>query len=155
MTTPQEVATGIGIVGQCLVGYATLLFSAQAISSLLSEKIQSQEQLERVVEEEADILGLDKRSLIAKYYSSEDENYDHIFGARCCITNFEFEGHMIPMKVVEIKEGWGARRTAVRHELYHLLKHFPVKKNLVARFIRGALYEEPTAILYEITGIKV
>src|SRR3989338_6920563 len=110
MSEVSEVASIIGIV---LGGYTTLLIGAQTISSLLSEKIQSQEKLERVVDEEADKLGLDKRLIVAKYYSSKDENYDSISGARCYIEQFEFESYRMPMKVVEIKEGWGARRTAV------------------------------------------
>ena len=100
-------------------------------------------------------LVVDKRLVVAKFYAVGDKDYSTIRGARCYIEDFDFEEHTIPIKVVEIKEGWGARRGAVRHELYHLHKHMPLRKNPVAKFLRGFFYEEPTATLYAITGIKL
>ena len=135
--------------------YSALLFGAQVFQDLASEKITSQEQLDTIVDEEADKLGMDKRTLVGRFYAVGDEDYDKIRGARCFQDDFEFEGHTIPMKVVEIKEGWGARRGAVRHELYHLENHLPLRKNIIARLLRGFFYEEPTATLYAITGIEI
>ena len=147
----ENLATYSGIARGA---YTALLFGAQALESV-SEKITSQEQLDEVVEEEARKLGMDSRLVVGKFYAVGDKNYDRIRGARCFQDNFEFEGHTLPMKVVEIKEGWGARRGAVRHELYHLHRHLPLRKNPVAKFLRGFFYEEPTATLYATTEIKL
>jgi hypothetical protein len=141
--------------GIALGTYTALLVGAQAVQDLATEKITSQEQLDGIVEEEAKKLGMDSRLVVGKFYAVGDINYDRIRGARCYQDDFEFEGHTLPFKVVEIKEGWGARRGAVRHELYHLHKHMPLRKNPIAIFLRGFFYEEPTATLYATTGIKL
>ena len=148
----ENLATYTGIA---LGSYTALLAGAQAFQDLATEKITSKEQLDKIVDEEAEKLGMDKRTLVAKFYAVGDKNYDRIRGARCFVEDFDFEEHTIPIKVVEIKEGWGARRGAVRHELYHLHKHMPLRKNPVAKFLRGFFYEEPTATLYAITGITL
>src|SRR3989344_5266237 len=113
----ETVAISAGVF---LGGYTALLVAAQLIQDFGSEKIKSQKQLDKIANEEADKLGLDKRTLVARFYAVGDKNYASILGARCYVEDFEFEEHTIPMKVVEIKEGYGARRGAVRHELYHL-----------------------------------
>ena len=138
--------------GIAVGGYTALLAGAQLLESFTSEKIKSQEQLDAIVDEEADKLGLDKRLVVGNFYARDDKNYNTLYGARCYVDNFDFEIHTIPMKVVEIKEGWGARRGVVRHELYHLLNHLPRKKK---SFLKSFFYEEPTATLYAITGIKL
>ncbi len=142
--------TGIG-----LGAYTTFLLGAQGFQDLASEKITSQKQLDSVIEEESKKLGMDSRLVVGKFYAVSNKNYNRIRGARCFQDDFEFEGHTLHIKVVEIKEGWGARRGAVRHELYHLHKHFPLRKNPVAKLLRGFFYEEPTATLYATTGIKL
>ena len=141
--------------GIALGAYTALLFGAQAVQDLATEKINSQEQLDDVVEEESKRLGMDTRLVVGKFYAVGDKNYNRIRGARCYQDDFEFEGQTLPFKVVEIKEGWGARRGAVRHELYHLHKHMPLRKNPIAKFLRGFFYEEPTATLYATTEIKL
>ncbi len=141
--------------GIALGSYTVLLAGAQAFQDLASEKITSQDQLDRVGDEEAEKLGMDKRTLVAKFYAVGDENYNRINGARCFVEDFDFEEHTTPIKVVEIKEGWGASRGAVRHELYHLKNHLPRRKNPITRFLRGFFYEEPTATLYAIKGINL
>jgi len=148
----SEVLENIAMyTGAIIGGYSFLLLGAQVVQDLSSEKITSQEHLDRVVNEEADNLGLDKRTLVAKFYDRASGEYDKILGARCFIEDFDFEEHTIPIKVVEIKEGWGARRRAVRHELYHLSKHLPRKKKSL---IKSFFYEEPSATLYSLTGLK-
>ena len=141
--------------GMVLGGYTALLFGTQAVALLFSEKINSQEHLDKVVNEEADKLGLDKRTLVGRFYAPDDSNYSSITGARCFVADFVFEERTVPIKVVEIKSGAYARRNVVRHELYHLANHFPIRKNSVARCLGNFFYEEPTAILYESTGIKL
>jgi len=145
----ENLATYTGIA---LGSYTALLLGAQAVGDLVSEKIKSQEQLDKIVDEESDKLSLDKRLVVAKFYAVGDKDYSTIRGARCYIEDFDFEEHTIPIKVVEIKEGWGARRKAVRHELYHLKKHLPRKRK---SFIKSFFYEEPTATLYSLTGIQL
>lgn len=146
----------LAYAGIALGSYAALLVGAQAFEDFSSEKITSQKQLEKIVNKEAEELGMDKRLIVSKFYTFGDKNYRKIIGARCYIVDFNFEESTIPLKVVEIKEGWGARRGAVRHELYHLQNHLPRKKsNLLSRFLKSLFYEEPTATLYAITGIKL
>ena len=126
----KDLATYTGIA---LGGYTALLAGAQLIE-VASEKITSQEQLDRIVDEESDKIGIDKRLVVGKFYAAGDKNYHTIRGARCFIEDFNLEKRTIPIKVVEIKEGWGARRGAVRHELYHLKKHLPRKnKNFLCK----------------------
>ena len=141
--------------GIALGAYTALLVGAQVVQDLATEKIKSKEQLDEIVEEESKRLGMDSRLVVGKFYAVGDKDYDRILGARCYQDDFEFEGHTLPFKVVEIKEGWGARRGAVRHELYHLHRHMPLRKNPIAKFLRGFFYEEPTATLYATTGIKL
>lgn len=148
----ENLPTYAGII---LGAYTALLAGAQAFQDIASQKITSQKQLDTVVKKEAEKLGMDTRRVVGTFYAAGDINYNKLFGARSFQDDFEFEGHKIPLDVVELKEGWGARRGAVRHELYHLHKHFPLKKNPLARSLRGFFYEEPTATLYAITGIKL
>ncbi len=145
----ENLATYTGIA---LGSYTALLAGAQAVEDLASEKIRTQEQLDKIVDEEADKLGLNKRVVVAKFYTVGDKRYHTIRGARSYVEDFNFEEHTIPIKVVEIKEGWGARRGAVRHELYHLKKHLPRKRK---SFLKSFFYEEPTATLYALTGIQL
>jgi len=137
--------------GMALTGYTLALAGAQLVGNLVSEKICSQAHLDQVVEEEARKIGVNQRTLVANFYVRNGPNYNNIRGARSKVDDFVFEGRTIPMKVLEIKEGWGASRAAVRHELYHLKKHLPRKKNRLKSFF----YEEPTATVYELTGIKL
>jgi hypothetical protein len=142
----------VAYTGIALGGYSALLVGMQAFQDLASEKIKSQEQLDKIVDEETGILGMNKRTVVAKFYAIGQEDHKKIRGARCYVENFNFEGGTIPFKVVEIKEGWGARRGAVRHELYHLQNHLPGKRRNV---LKSFFYEEPTATLYAIAGIKL
>lgn len=149
----SEILQTIATYAVTAIGsYTALMIGAQLTESLASEKIESQEQLDKIVEEEAKKLDIDPRLVVGRFYSNDDRR---IRGARCYIDDFDFEERTIPMKVVEIKQGWGARRGAVRHELYHLKNHFPLPKNKALRFLRGFFYEEPTATLYAITGVKL
>lgn len=142
--------TLVTYAGIAIGSYTALLLGAELIQDLISEKITSKEQLDEIIEEEAENIGLDKRLVVGKLYASDDKR---IFGARCYVEDFDFEEHTIPIKVVELKSGWGATRGAVRHEMYHLKNHFPRTKNRVLRFLKGLFYEEPTATLYAIIGI--
>ena len=145
----QTIAAYAGIA---LGSYTALMIGAQLIGSLASEKIKSQEHLDKIVEEEAKKLDMDPSLVVGIFYSSDDKR---ILGARCYEEDFDFEEHTIPMKVVEIQQGWDASRGTVKHELYHLKKHFPLPENKALRFLRAFFYEEPTATLYSITGVEL
>lgn len=148
----ENLPTYIGIA---LGSYTALLVGAHTVQDLASEKITSQEQLDEIVEEESKKLRMNSGLVDGKFYAVGDKKYNRIRGARCYQEDFEVEGRTLLFKVVEIKEGWVARRGAVRHELYHLHRHMSLRKNPVAKFLRVFFYEEPTAILYAITGIKL
>jgi hypothetical protein len=142
-------------VGSALGAYTVLLFGAQAIQDLTTKKIRSQTHLDKIIEEESSKLGMDPRLIIGTFYTTDNKDYNKIYGARGCEYDYKFEGKIVPFKCVDIKEGWGARRGAVKHELYHLKKHVPVSKNPIVRTLKGFFYEEPTATLYATTGIQL
>lgn len=160
------IITNIGVYSTCLLGgYAALLTAGQLIENICSKKITSQEQLDEIVDKEADKLGMDKRKVFATYYSKTHPDYKKIQGARSSVQGWDKEKDeivfydptehrkkgIIPLKVLEVKEGWGSNVGAVRHELYHLAKHLPRKGN----FLKYFFYEEPTATIYSTTGVKL
>ena len=59
--------------GIALGSYTALLAGAQAFQDLATEKITSKEQLDKIVDEEAEKLGMDKRTLVAKFYAVGDK----------------------------------------------------------------------------------
>ena len=71
--------------GYALAAYTAVLGGAQLIGDLASQKIKSQEELDLIVVEEAEKLGLDKRLVLSKFYRKEDRDYSSIRGARSCI----------------------------------------------------------------------
>ena len=145
---PEYIAKGIG-------AYTALLFGVQALSTLFSQRIKSQNDLDSVVNEEAKKLCINPREVLGDFYEKRTQRYKEILGSRCTIEDVEEGEVLVHLKILEIKEGWGARRSSVRHELYHLKNNFPRPKNPIVRFLRGFFYEEPTATLYETTGIKL
>ncbi|MBI2665625.1 hypothetical protein HYX12_03325, partial [Candidatus Woesearchaeota archaeon] len=70
-------------LGIALGSYTILLIGAQAFGSLATQKITSQKQLDQIVDEEAEKLGMDKRTLVGKFYAVDDLGYHTIRGARC------------------------------------------------------------------------
>jgi hypothetical protein len=146
-------------------GYAAVLAAAELMENFFSKKITCQEQLDEIVNKEADKLGMDKRNIVSTYYSKTHPDYKKIRGARSSVQGWDREKDeivfydpaehrkkgIIPLKVLEVKEGWGSNVGAVRHELYHLAKHLPRKRN----FLKYFFYEEPTATIYSITGVKL
>lgn len=151
-------------LGGVVTAYAGFLVGGGLWQNFASESVTSQEQLERIVGEEADKLGLDKSKIIAEFYDKGHKNYGKIRGARSTVLHFDLDrdefvsGDEVEDKriglinLLEIKEGWGANRGAVRHESYHLDKHFPRTKGIVQ--MMKWFYQEPAAILYATTGIK-
>ncbi len=146
--------------------YGILLTGGSVLEALFSHRIRSHEQLDAVLDEEAGKLEGDESSLGAKFYSNRDRGFNKIRGARSSKSGFDLENDIflsldavngstiVPVDLIEIKQGWGASIGAVRHELYHLSKHFP-RGGGFGGFLKYWLYEEPTAILYATTGLKL
>ncbi len=153
-TMNELFETALLYVGLPLGAYATLLLGAQAVQDLKSEKITSQDHLDRIVDEEAHNLGMNRRAIDAKYFAPGDKGYDQLRGARCKPVIVTVAEKSVEIQTLDIKAGWGAGRGAVRHELYHLQNHFPRPRNSVLGFARAFFYEEPTATLYSLIGKK-
>ncbi|MBI2112222.1 hypothetical protein HYT52_01675 [Candidatus Woesearchaeota archaeon] len=148
----NEILKSIAVWGGSIFGIYTLFLAFAQSFELFSERIRSEHDLKRIVNEEADKLGMSTRDIVDIFYEKNHKNYKKIRGARCHLDTDEFEGSKLPIKVIEIKEGYGATRAVVRHELYHLYKHLPRKKNIP---LMNFFYEEPTATLYALTGLKL
>jgi len=122
------------------VGYSTLIFVGPLTSSVLSKKIESQEELDSIVVEESKRLGLEG---VKGIYT------DELVASMSYISK---DG--IPM--VRVNNFFGCRR-AVRHELYHLYKGHCKKKfqSKLSAKLYYFLIGEPQACLYQLTGIKL
>ena len=129
----------IGIVGT-YVAYNAMLAGLKSLNALFYHKINTQEELDRIVDEEAKKLEMVqvKAVLHAQFEGLARKN--NVDGS--------LEIHV---------GGFGARKSVVRHELYHLYKHSGRKrpKNPVLRELESMFREEPQAMLYEIFGIKL
>jgi hypothetical protein len=154
--------------GYALGAYTALLFGAELVQDAISRRIHSQEELETVVKEEAEQLGMNPNSILSSFYRKENPKYNSIWGASCSKDYYypqkdEFvspedidRNKLVELNIIELREGRGATRGTVRHELYHLFKHLPRESNSkLFNFLRGFFYEEPTAVLYSLTGVKI
>ncbi|MBI4016462.1 MAG: hypothetical protein HY363_02095 [Candidatus Aenigmarchaeota archaeon] len=141
-----------------LTGYVGILTAADAVAIFAGKKITSQEQLESVVEEEAAKLKLDGKRLLAVYNprvtaQAHIEGYDT---ARDVFVPAEQINHktIVEFKILELGK-FRSTRATVRHELYHLARHFgKIRKGLSGKLVYF-FYQEPTAILYSLTRIKL
>jgi hypothetical protein len=102
--------------------------------SLFHKKIKSQEELEKVVAEEAIKLGLDHSKIDAKLYDGK-------------ITGARKNGDECNLRIARED----STRNVVRHELYHLLKDCD-RRN--PTFCYYWFVAEPRATLYGTFGIK-
>jgi hypothetical protein len=129
--------------GAAFCGYFGLLYGLQAISALspFNEKIKSQEQLEKVVREEAPKAGLNSSDIDARYVHLGDTYSDN-----------KKKGNV--GYILSMSDGTGCTRKNVRHELGHMASGDcdgeDDSKGLHFYFVR-----EPRAILYEVFGLKV
>jgi len=153
---------GAAVVIGAYTGFSILGFLAE----INSEHIESEEQLERIVKEEAQLLDLDTSRLVSIFHRKEDEDYNDASNTCSFVAGLDLINEkyfaadkvnnitIIPVKFVEMKEGYTATRRIVRHELYHLKKnHTPSPKSQIVKFLKN-LYREPAATLYAVTGIK-
>lgn len=116
--------------------YLSALAGSQAIfqTALFRKRIQSQEELDAIVDEEARKLNLDPAKIDAKYNGETD----------CARKNGErYDLHL---------EGdWNSTRQTVKHELYHILKDCD-RPNSALRYL---FIEEPRATLYGCFNIRI
>jgi len=117
-------------------GYVAALAAPYFIDGVISKKIESQQELEKIAKEEAKKLNMSKSFNAFLYLENE---------ARATESNGEYSIHI---------GGMAATRHAIRHELYHIhrghLDH-PKKTSLLYYLF----VFEPQAVLYECFGIKM
>jgi|SRR3989338_10901740 len=105
-------------------------------------KIESQEELNVVVQEEAEKLGLDSSKIDAIYNGITN-------GVRKNEERWE----------LQLEGAWHSTRNAIRHELYHIAKghceNRLINKNRLLDVLDYLFREEPQATLYGTFGIKL
>ena len=128
----------------CAVGgisYISALVGLQTLPRYLTERIETQDDLERMVFEESQELKLDVPivPVLKNYHIEEvlvdDDGFDLKLG------------------------GFGAYRSVVRHELYHIYKQHhehPWRQGNNFQFTLNYLFrEEPQAVAYQVFGIRL
>ena len=122
--------------------YITTFLGLNVISNLFSERIRNQEDLDRIIAEEAKKLGM-TRQVTSKFHNTyeavarklEDETYKIDIG------------------------GSGANRGDVRHELYHVHRgHCDDRKKIENDFLNELDYlfrREPQAVAYQVFRLKL
>jgi hypothetical protein len=148
--------------------YAAIMVGGGIVECIFSEKIRSQEHLNRILDEETSKLGMGEDVVIGKFYRKGERGH-RIFGSsfaavcgydkmsdECLLPYDQVDGvNVVPVKLAIIKEGrLGGTERDVRHEIYHLYKHMPTPTGLVTRTLKYMLHDEPTAIIYALTGLK-
>lgn len=131
---------GLGFIGIC-VAYAMFNIGL-ACSYMFSERIKSQEELDRVVEEEALKLGLDPSEILAIY------NYLTTASGQQEGTGKYFLTLTIPSSL----------RSAVRHELWHIARgdiDYTIENTGFKFELRKRFIIEPRAHLYALFGIRL
>ena len=134
------VKTGLGWLAVGGGSYFVALLGTHLASNLLNKKIQSQEELEQIVLEEAKKLGIEGIRIDA-----------HI--------KEELEGELrkIGENHYRISIGGFCRNPSlVRHELYHLRRHLKGLDNEgFENKLKYWFNEEPRAVLYEAFRLKL
>jgi hypothetical protein len=141
--TLNSIVKGVEFVvagGVCgLAGYFTLLEGLQFIDAIspFNKKVKSQAQLEKVVRERAQKLGLNPNNIDVKY-SWIGETYADKRGER---------------DILSLGNGLGCKINSVDHELCHIKNRDcdrEESKDWYYYFVA-----EPRAVLYEVFGLKV
>jgi len=122
--------------------YIATLASLNGILRLFSEKISSQDDLDRITAEETEKLGM-TRQVTPKFHENHEES-----------------ARKLDDGTYEINiGGFGARRTQVRHELYHVHRgHCDDRRRIENGLINNLDYlfrREPQAIAYEVLKLKL
>jgi len=114
------------------------------VASMCSERIKSNEQLERVIKEESEKLNL--KNVIGIFNKNNPE-----------ISAREYTKNICGIRI----GGNYATRCDVKHELYHIYKHRPFqektnkKKEQILNWMKYWFLEEPQAMVYEVFEIKL
>jgi hypothetical protein len=127
-----------------LAFYLSVLLASGVAANLTSPAIETQEQLEWVIDAEMVRLGFDNDVVVLGQLIGPDE------------------ARAIPLaeNVYKVKVGgFLANETTVRHELYHICDgHLEASDILAGGFQKGFAYlfwYEPQARIYQITGLRV
>jgi len=135
---------GIALLASGGVSY----FSAMALCQISTswpfrKKISSQEELSKIIEEEAPKLGLDSKKIFGKYDAL----------AEGCFAQKTARGHSVVLKA----DSWMCTRNAVKHELYHIYRGHCDDKGEpgLLDVLDYNFRREPQAVLYETFGIKI
>ncbi len=122
--------------------YIATLVGLSEIPTLFSERIHTQEDLDRITSEESKKLGMTK-CVTPRFY-------DHWEAGAAKLGDGTYEIHI---------GGFGARRSSVRHELYHVHKgHFDFCRYQPSALLQNLDYlfrQEPQAIVYEAFRLKL
>ena len=127
------------------------------LPNTFSKRIRSQEELEKIVDEEAKKLDLDTSNLIIQL-QEKDVADANLFGynrEEDKILSYEEKEGVEKVHLLRLG-GQYATRHQVRHELYHVSKHLqkPKAKNFISR-LGYLFFREPSAILYSLIGVKL
>ncbi|MDP3986656.1 MAG: hypothetical protein Q8P81_00325 [Nanoarchaeota archaeon] len=77
---------GASVIG----GHITLLTTAQIIENIFSQRITSEDELEKIVAEESEKMNLrDRRLVLPLYIGRDDPDYKNIRGSRCTVRGFD------------------------------------------------------------------
>jgi len=116
--------------------YVALMLGSEFLSTtLFHKKIQSQKELDTIVEEEAHKLGLDPAIIDAEYNGMTD-------GVIKICGRYE----------LDLQREFYKTRSTVRHELYHIYRGDCEQELNALRYI---FIQEPRAKIYELTGLKL
>ena len=129
----------LAIGGGTYITYLATLLGLTVVSATFSQKIRTQKELVSIVDEEAKRLGIDK-SIISTLHDKLEwcsgKRYDGSYGLHI--------------------GGFLAKRSVVRHELYHIFKgDCDEDHNGDYNGLRYQFIKEPRAILYETFGIRL
>jgi hypothetical protein len=164
----EVIDTVAKCVGYGFAGYFSLLTIGSLVQTFGSKKIRSSKDLERVAKDVAEELDLDTHNLVTLFYEKGHPKHDEIrrSGSRSRLSGLDtrkrklmpygdVDGErVVELQVLETAEGWGAREGMVRHAAYHLKHHLPRSSNSLVRQLKWG-YQEPAAVLYAISGIKI
>ena len=116
------------------------LFATDILSNFPTQKIKSQKELEKIVYEEATILGMDTN--IIKCELLNELAGESIYGGDLK-NQYIYIGGLL------------ANRKIVRHELYHIYDGHGDHDTKLETELNYWFIEEPKAIIYSFTGLKL
>ncbi len=156
------VVGGLSVIS----AYPFALVGLARLSTAFSERIKSKNHLVRIINEEAEKLGLDISNLETYWAEKISKDYEKTEPGLAIIKGRDVRtGEMVDrelidgknireIKEIQMKEGFFGTRAVVKHELYHLKNHCSRKKE-TSKFRRALKYffhDEPTAVAYSLFG---